>query len=78
MLVLLLLFRINGSTNSRGLCSQCTVEVGYLCQHGETCEAVCGDGIHTLRAEGCDDGNRVSGDGCSDTCSVEYSTEDLL
>ena len=32
--------------------------------------AVCGDGI-TSGAEACDDGNTVSGDGCSSTCHLE-------
>lgn len=33
---------------------------------------ICGDGvIDTDFGEGCDDGNAVSGDGCSSTCSVE-------
>jgi cysteine-rich repeat protein len=32
--------------------------------------AVCGDGIQSLGEE-CDDGNSVSGDGCSATCTVE-------
>jgi cysteine-rich repeat protein len=31
---------------------------------------VCGDGMNLGRV-GCDDGNTVSGDGCSSTCSVE-------
>lgn len=32
----------------------------------------CGDGIlDTVRAEECDDGNRVGGDGCSEACVVE-------
>ena len=31
---------------------------------------VCGDGIY-LTAEDCDDGNRISGDGCSANCTVE-------
>lgn len=32
--------------------------------------AVCGNGVREL-GEGCDDGNTVSGDGCSDTCISE-------
>lgn len=31
---------------------------------------VCGDGV--VEAEGCDDGNRVSGDGCSADCHGEF------
>lgn len=30
----------------------------------------CGDG-YVLTTEGCDDGNTVSGDGCTSTCKVE-------
>ncbi|NUP08336.1 MAG: hypothetical protein HOW73_19980 [Polyangiaceae bacterium] len=33
--------------------------------------AVCGDGNITL-PEQCDDGNPTAGDGCSDTCQIEY------
>lgn len=33
-------------------------------------DAVCGDGIEDP-SEGCDDGNRTSGDGCSEDCAVE-------
>lgn len=31
----------------------------------------CGDGTVSAATEGCDDGNTVSGDGCSATCTVE-------
>ena len=31
---------------------------------------MCGDGL-VLGTEACDDGNAVSGDGCSSTCQVE-------
>jgi cysteine-rich repeat protein len=35
------------------------------------CEpSVCGDGIRSY-AEACDDGNQISGDGCSSTCTLE-------
>ena len=33
------------------------------------CEEVCGDGLRF--SEQCDDGNSVSGDGCSAACEVE-------
>jgi cysteine-rich repeat protein len=33
---------------------------------------VCGNGIINL-SEQCDDGNTVSGDGCSATCTIESS-----
>jgi cysteine-rich repeat protein len=32
---------------------------------------VCGDGVPGLPAEECDDGNAVTGDGCSPTCAIE-------
>ncbi|HSA59636.1 MAG TPA: choice-of-anchor Q domain-containing protein [bacterium] len=35
-------------------------------------EVACGDGVlQTFAGEDCDDGNAVSGDGCSDACAVE-------
>lgn len=33
--------------------------------------ATCGNHVIELPGEECDDGNRISGDGCSDTCLVE-------
>ena len=36
----------------------------------QACAAACGDGVHDA-SEGCDDGNRADGDGCSATCAVE-------
>jgi cysteine-rich repeat protein len=36
------------------------------------CVSTCGDGVKT-QSEGCDDGNTVSGDGCSRSCSTEDS-----
>ena len=35
-----------------------------------TCVQVCGDGVKTS-SEQCDDGNLVSLDGCSSTCTIE-------
>jgi cysteine-rich repeat protein len=40
------------------------------CTDPLTAPDICGDGIKTPD-EGCDDGNTVSGDGCSSTCTVE-------
>ena len=37
----------------------------------QECTPVCGDGLIRLE-EGCDDGNSLSGDGCSAQCQVEY------
>jgi len=36
-----------------------------------SCSPVCGDGV-VLSSEQCDDGNSVSGDGCSSNCFIEY------
>ena len=55
----------------------CLIEYGYACDgppgvvgpNGH-CRAVCGDGQLARGAETCDDGNAVSGDGCSATCQV--------
>jgi fibro-slime domain-containing protein len=47
----------------------CTLEPN--CKNpGGACTSTCGDGILTA-GEQCDDGNTVSGDGCSSTCTVE-------
>uniref|UniRef100_A0A7S0F111 LNR domain-containing protein n=1 Tax=Hanusia phi TaxID=3032 RepID=A0A7S0F111_9CRYP len=37
---------------------------------GDQCKSVCGDGVRSS-AEQCDDNNTISGDGCSDVCTVE-------
>ncbi len=43
---------------------------------------VCGDGLLTEAFEGCDDGNRMQGDGCGPACQVEpefnYSAEPAM
>ena len=31
----------------------------------------CGDGVHDLETEGCDDGNRENGDGCLRNCKEQ-------
>jgi len=36
---------------------------------GSSCLLICGDGI--VASEACDDGNVLSGDGCSSSCTVE-------
>jgi cysteine-rich repeat protein len=36
------------------------------------CDVVCGDSVRAS-SEGCDDGNLVAGDGCSEVCTVEFS-----
>ena len=46
-----------------------TVAVQVFNQHNYTVE-ICGDGKNLGQVE-CDDGNTVSGDGCSSDCKVE-------
>jgi cysteine-rich repeat protein len=46
----------------------CECSLGYLAS-GDTCLLVCGDG--RVITEDCDDGNILSGDGCSPNCTVE-------
>jgi cysteine-rich repeat protein len=48
----------DGAVNASGVCIGCQV-------------AVCGDGSTTFD-EQCDDGNTVSGDGCSALCEREF------
>ena len=61
-------------------CGNGALDIGEQCDEGSetaTCdrdctEVVCGDGLlNTLAMEQCDDGNRTSGDGCSDNCQTE-------
>ena len=72
----------DGNSESGDGCSeQCAVETGYRCAYSETddnpntmqCKSVCGDGY--VRDESCDDGNTESGDGCSQSCTVEEGFE---
>ena len=51
---------------------ECTCVQGYSGSGivGE-CSVVCGDGRTMQDEEECDDGNRVSGDGCSQDCIIE-------
>jgi cysteine-rich repeat protein len=51
------------------LVTGCGFGDNHVAQHGGTHHA-CGDGVQDLD-EGCDDGNLVSGDGCSEMCAVE-------
>lgn len=56
--------------NSTTICESCyttfSVEDG-----GNACSAFCGNAALDTVLEQCDDGNVVSGDGCSSTCTVE-------
>lgn len=51
--------------------STCKMEKGYFCYVSATsskCAEICGDGINVNNTFPCDDGNRLSKDGCSSTC----------
>lgn len=53
-------------------CRNCQVEPGWVCPDGTSCWTRCGDG-QVVGDEACDDFNRQSGDGCSDTCRIEWN-----
>jgi cysteine-rich repeat protein len=38
-----------------------------------TCQLECGNGVLNVNIEQCDDGNRIAGDRCSSTCTVEIA-----
>jgi cysteine-rich repeat protein len=63
--------------NGDGWSSTWTIELGYQCSGGspispDICQIVCGDGRSTsFDPTMCDDGNTISGDGCSSTWTVE-------
>ncbi|CDW76006.1 UNKNOWN [Stylonychia lemnae] len=63
--------------NNDGCDQNCRVETGYTCSGGsfaikDTCTEICGDSrLMKKTATSCDDGNIVSGDGCSLTCLIE-------
>lgn len=50
------------------LCTSCIT--GYSIDSSNTCTPTCGDGVIKI-GEACDDGNKVNGDGCSNTCQLE-------
>jgi cysteine-rich repeat protein len=51
-------------------CDSCiTCSVGFSLNAAGLCSEVCGDGKRFVLP--CDDGNTISGDGCSSTCQVE-------
>ena len=73
----------DGNSESGDGCVDCDWEPGFACLDfgdGWTCKpSACGNGIidHwlwngcTLVGESCDDGNQISGDGCSSRCELE-------
>ena len=70
----------NGNTNT-----QCTPPYGGTCNYCSlSCESItlagarCGDGVvNIVNNENCDDGNTLSGDGCSSSCLTESEWECL-
>ncbi|CAE7214372.1 psiR [Symbiodinium sp. CCMP2592] len=71
-----------------GCSSSCDVETGWSCSQGpshlspgvapgDTCRAICGDGI-VVSTEACDDGNLRGDDGCTGDCRVEALFECFL
>ena len=66
-----------------------SVALGEECDEGaansdtnpctSTCLAnVCGDGLILVDVETCDDGNTLSGDGCSDACDLEVCGDNVV
>jgi cysteine-rich repeat protein len=55
-----------GTPDSNGDC----ICESYLALNGYECKPVCGDGF-LVTPEDCDDGNLISGDGCSPSCIIE-------
>lgn len=51
---------------------KCTVEAGFTCPAVGKCTETCGAKTYDSYNYPCDDGNNVSGDGCSSTCAIEY------
>lgn len=49
--------------------SRCDCTTGYKDNNAKVCSEICGDGI--ARTDACDDGNSLSGDGCSSSCAIE-------
>lgn len=70
----------DGNTMAGDGCSPaCEPEVGFDCEHtaddtdlvaDSLCDAICGNGLRAA-SEGCDDGNSITGDGCSASCELE-------
>ena len=63
--------------NGDGWSSECKVENEYIWAGGsvttkDVCGIICGDGVSmSSDPTSCDDGNIISGDGCSSLCKVE-------
>ena len=72
----------NNRMNGDGCGSDCMMEEGFTCNItlimgfniSVDCGPECGDG-RVILPEDCDDNNRMSGDGCSDSCQMEDQFE---
>jgi len=53
------------------ICKKCDEYTGLYTSEEHLCDEVCGDGYWAGLLP-CDDGNTISGDGCSGTCQIEY------
>ncbi|KNC47314.1 uncharacterized protein AMSG_11783 [Thecamonas trahens ATCC 50062] len=69
----------DGNTSDGDGCSStCSLEPGFSCSNQDPaaptlCTPVpCGDGTWVPDVEECDDGNTMSGDGCSSACKLEH------
>ncbi|CAI2384325.1 unnamed protein product [Moneuplotes crassus] len=64
-----------------GCSSTCAIEIGWECTLGDfstssSCSQICGDGKIMASSTGyCDDGNKIDGDGCDSSCSIESGWE---
>ena len=61
--------------SSEGRCIECTSANGLIPLANGGCAEICGDGRHVLKSTGCDDGNILPFDGCSNECIVEDGWE---
>lgn len=65
------------NTDSRGCKNDCSGPLpGWTCTGGDintvrTCSVSCNDGVIISPEENCEDGNGISGDGCSNICKLE-------
>ncbi|CDW87978.1 cadg multi-domain protein [Stylonychia lemnae] len=66
-------FIINNQLN---ICIPCEEIPGMFTNEELECEDICGDGIVVNKQ--CDDGNLISGDGCSKLCQTEYGFTCLI